>query len=153
MNECIALVHDAIIYNSFFQLLLVTMLRTMPWPCNSCFCYLYSKLKLICCHCWGGQCAVKKVKRKGCGKASRPSDSWVSNARTVIAISQTYMIVTANIKMHRVHLAAMNTTNPRSPFMRVQAWPLVFWDNIAWRNWVSGLRSNNHQIIIEIIIK
>ena len=84
MNECIALVHDAIIYNSFFQLLLVTMLRTMPWPCNSCFCYLYSKLKLICCHCWGGQCAVKKVKRKD----SRPSDSLASNAKTVISSSQ-----------------------------------------------------------------
>ena len=136
MNECIALVHDAIIYNSFFQLLLVTMLRTMPWPCNSCFSYLYSKLKLICCHCWGGQCAVKKVKRKD----SRPSDSLASNARTVISSSQPCirMIVTADIKNLRDRLAAMNPTNPRSPFLRVQAWPLVFWDNIAWQNWVSG---------------
>ena len=140
MNECIALVHDAIIYNSFFQLLLVTMLRTMPWPCNSCFCYLYSKLKLICCHCWGGQCAVKKVKRKD----SRPSDSLASNAKTVISSSQPCirMIVTAYIKNHRDRLAAMNPTNPRSPFLRVQASPLVFWDNIAWRNWVSGSLSD-----------
>ena len=97
----------------------------------------------------------KKVKRK----ASKPSDSWVSNARTVIASEQTCvrMIVIADIKMHRDRLAAMNPTNPISAFCacRPDHWYFettqpgkIGWVVSQWFTFWSN-KSNNHQIIIK----
>ena len=68
-------------------------------------------LKLTRCTCWGCQCAVKRVKRK----ASRPNDSWIENAKTVMPClyPRVRMIVTADIKMRGGRFTVMNQANQR----------------------------------------
>ncbi len=116
-------------------------------------------LKLMFCTCWGCQCTVKRVNHK----ASRPSDSWILNAKTVMASSQcnfassrsydAHPLRSVYIEEHGGRFVATNQADQRPPSLDIQAWPQVFWGSIVWQNWVSLYLStivpNNHQIIIK----